>query len=508
MKGMPMTRRSRGSLFRLFAVLLITAACGACVLLDMSPLTVTSWSPQDAQLSSMSAVVIQVQFSRPVNTLLTEQAFSITADGQTLAGRVTWQDDSTLVFSPDEPLKDFVVYQMRVSAQAEDTEGRDLRPEFAHTFTTKSDYTRPTVTSISPSDHEGVTDLLTPVSIAFSEPMDAASLFAAFALSPSVSGFLALSTDGKALTFTPTQRLQWQTRYTITVVKSAADRQRNTIGSDYTSHLFVGTDLIPPFINSLHSSDSTLSLVADDPTDSVITATSGWESTQGLVVTFSEPVLTASASAAIQISPTAEYTILEANSEYTSTLTYSFPNRLSYGVTYTVSTLPGVQDAQGNRSTGQAVYHFLVDGATTAPPVVTRIFFPVGAADPANNLLLVDYDQITLPLVTAGEVDSFFDLYIDLAQGATLDRFAVGQAFSVSTTNNAASISSFAVEVSPTQTNPAPNAAANELVARVWVHITNNTASGQVVIHVSTDLKDARGAALAHELVLPLNDPN
>jgi hypothetical protein len=509
MSCMPGARRGRLSLIRMLAVFLLAAMDVSCLLVDMGPLTVTSWCPHDALLlSGMSGAEIRIRFSRPVNMVLTEQAFSMTADDETLAGRISWADDRTLEFTPDEPLKDFVVYRMRVSGQAEDAEGRDLSPEFAHAFTTKTDSSRPTVTSTSPADHQSIADVLAPLTITFSEPMDPATLCAAFALAPAASGFLAVSPDGTVLTFTPSQRLQWQTRYTITVAQNAADLQRNTLGSDHISHFFVGTDLSPPAVISLHSADASLDLVEDDPMDSVITVTPGWEATQGLVVTFSEPVLTAGASLAVRISPAVEYTIEETRSDYASTLTYRFPNRLVYGVTYTVSVMPGVQDAQGNRSTGEAAYHFLVDGPETAPPVVTRIAFPTGTADPANNAVLAPDCPIPLPPVAAGEVETFFDLYIDLAQGATLDPFAVGRAFSVSTTNNAARISSFAVQIGPTVTNPGPNAAANEVVARVWVHIVNYASSGQVVIHVSTDLMDARGAALVREHVLPLNDPD
>ncbi len=299
--------------------------------------------------------------------------------------------------------------------------------------------------------------------------MDSASLYAAFALSPAVSGFLTVSPDGKSLTFTPGQPLQWQTRYTITIAGDAADTQRNTIGLDYTSHLFLGTDLDPPSVTSLRSADGALSLVADDPGDSIMTVISGWEATEGLVISFSEPVLTTSAAAAIQISPTAEYAIQEENSEYTSTLTYSFPNRLAYGVTYTVSTLSGVQDSQGNRSTGGAAYHFLVNGPTTAPPVVTRIAFPVGPADPWNNVLLVGYDSIVLPLVTAVRWQLLRPVRRP-GPGATLDRFFVGRPSACRRPTARRAYRSFAVEVGPAETDPAPKATvANEVVARVWV---------------------------------------
>ena len=317
-----------------------------------------------------------------------------------------------------------------------------------------------------------------------------------------------MSSDGMTFTFTPTQKLQWQTRYTMTLSKNSADTQRNTIGADYTVHVFVGTDLTLPCLDSLQSADLALQLNAEDPSDSVLTVTEGWESTQGLLVTFSEQVSTSSAVSAVQISPTVSYTVQESHAEYTSTLTYTFPERLAYATTYSVMVTPGIQDAQGNQSTRQAVYHFLVNGPATRPPTIAHVYFPSTPGDPASNTELHAYDSIGLPEVTAGETHTFFDLYIDCAPGAAPDRFSVAESFGITTTNNAANIASFAIEPNPAQMNPLPDPSVNQIIERVWVHVTNNSASGQVVVRVSTDLKDNRETPLARELMLPLNDPN
>jgi hypothetical protein len=488
-----------------FLVLLAASCAVACSVLDMSPLTVISWSPREEKPTDLRGMTIGVQFSRAVNTTLAEEAFSVTADGKALVGTVIWKDDRTLAFTPDEPLEDFVVYEIHVSRQAEDLNGNDLRPEFSHTFTTKTDFTRPVITSTSPADHANIVNPLIPLSVSFSEPMDVASLYSAFTLSPSANGFFSLSTDGTTLTYTPTERLQWQARYTLTIADSATDVQRNTLGAVHVTHFVVGTEATPPSVVSLQSVDQSIVLVADDPGDSVMTITPQWESTQGLVVAFSEAVLTASALSAISLSPPVRFEVLEAHSEYTTTLSFTFPDRLAYGTVYTASVGPGIQDDQGNRSIGRAAYHFQVNGLLTRPPTVTHVCFPSTPGDPLTNVELHPYDSIMLPPV-AVDIDTFFDLYVSLAQGATLDPFALAESFGITTTNSAATISSYAVEANPSTTNPVP--APNEVVHRVWVHVRNNATSGQVVVHVSTGLADSRRTPLAAELVMPLNDPN
>jgi hypothetical protein len=202
------------------------------------------------------------------------------------------------------------------------------------------------------------------------------------------------------------------------------------------------------------------------------------------------------------------YTVKESHVEYSSTLTYAFPERLAYGTTYSARIAPGIQDAQGNQSIDQASYHFLVNGPATRPPTIAHVYFPSTPGDPASNVELRPYDPIALPDAGDGETDTFFDLYIDCAPGATPDRFSVAESFGVTTTNNAANISSFAIEPNPVRMNPPPDPTLNEIVERVWVRATNNSASGQVVIHVATGMRDDRGATLARELLLPLNDPN
>ncbi|HEY9594962.1 MAG TPA: Ig-like domain-containing protein, partial [Spirochaetia bacterium] len=357
----------------------------SCALFDFDTFSVVSWSPREETLATVGVVVVEIRFSRSVNRTLTEQAFSMTADGATLQGRVSWTDDVTLVFTPDEPLRDLVVYTMHVSTAAEDTEGRDLTPAFDHTFTTRTDFSRPTVVGATPADHASVTDTLSAVTVTFSKAMDKASVDAAFSLSPSVTGFLTLSADGKTLTFTPSQAMLWQTSYTVTVGKSAADTQHNTLGSDFTSHFYTGVDRTPPSMASARSADSAVTLVVDDPNDAALTVTPDWEADTGLVLSFSEPVLTSSAQTAVTISPSVQSTVAEANTESTSTLSFAFPERLVWGTTYTLTIGPGVTDLQGNKTAATVVYHFVVNGVATKPPAVGRVYYPSTPGDPSTN---------------------------------------------------------------------------------------------------------------------------
>ncbi len=501
--------RALGPFVLAAACLLFGAPLASCRLLDLRTFAVASWSPREKQLPSVTGIVIEIRFSKEANRRLTEQAFSVAGDGALLSGRTAWSDDRTLRFTPAEPLRDFVVYSMEVSPEAEDTQGHDLQEPFAHTFTTKTDFARPTVLSATPADHSSIADPLAPISVTFSKAMDPATLYPAFSLSPPAGGFLSLRENGTVLTFSPTEQLAWQTEYAVSVAKSAADRQRNSLGAEYSVRFFVGTDTTRPSVSSVRGAERGIALLPDEPGDSAMTVTEGWESTEGLVVTFSKPVLTASALAAASVSPAVLFSIAEASLGITSTLTYSFPDRLAYGSLYTLTLSPGIQDAQGNRSAGEWVYHLVVNGPLTRPPSLARVRFPSIPADSATNVELTDYGAIDLSAFSPGvQIDTFFDLYVDLAAGATLDPFAIADSFGVSTTNDAADIHPFAVQINPTapQMSPPPSTAGNQVVARVWVHLTNNPTSGQIALRLSTDLKDSRGTPLVREVVMPLND--
>ncbi len=501
--------RCVGALALLAAGPLLAALAASCSLLDLRTFSVVSWSPREKRLTSLSEVVVEIRFSKEANRSLTERAFSITGDDARLSGRFSWPDSRTLRFTPAEPLSDFVVYLMRLSTEAEDTLGNDLCAPFAHTFTTKDDVERPSVLSVLPPDHGRIADPLLPISITFSEAMNPATLFPAFSLSPPAVGFLSLSSDGSVLTFTPSEQLAWQSEYVVCIAKEAGDRQRNTLGAAFTARFLVGTDTTRPSVVSVACLDASIVLLPDDPADSRLTVSEGWESNASLVVRFSEPVLTRSALAAIGISPRVGQTIREANASSTSILTYDFPDRLAYGTTYTLTVAPGIQDVQGSRTLDERAYHFLVNGPATLPPTIEAICFPSSPAEPTTNLALSDYGVIDLSAFPPGErIDTFFDIYLNLAAGASLDPFAVADAFEVTTTNDAAEILPFAVQVNPSAPAPSPPPSdnLNLVVARIWVHLTNNAASGQIELRLSRSLKDSRGTPLARELVVPLND--
>jgi len=104
------------------------------------------------------------------------------------------------------------------------------------------DVTRPFVVTASP---RGSGMNTTPaITMTFSEPMDRASVAAAFAITPDISGTFVWSGDDRTLTFVPDRALESNTLYTIAIDTGARDLAGNAASADYTFQFT--TAALPP----------------------------------------------------------------------------------------------------------------------------------------------------------------------------------------------------------------------------------------------------------------------
>ena len=181
--------------------------------------------------------------------------------------------------TPQEPLTPNRTYRAEVSTSARDLGGNALADAYAWRFGTggSADTTAPTVTSHAPvSGATGVpTD--TGVAMSFSEPMNVASVGAAFALSQGgtvIAGKLAYV--GQAAIFTPDAPLAPGADYVATLRHTASDLAGNGLAADlvwsFTTGL--GADTTPPSVLSVSPANDATQV----PRNSALSAT------------FSEPI--------------------------------------------------------------------------------------------------------------------------------------------------------------------------------------------------------------------------
>ncbi|MFQ5343499.1 MAG: Ig-like domain-containing protein, partial [Anaerolineae bacterium] len=197
--------------------------------------------PADGATGVATDSTITVMFNRPVVPLasISDFRFQIsdsdaatrnTQDGTRnqlqplefdppIAGQGEWLNTSIYIFRPGEPLAGGATYTARVKAGLTDAAGDALLPDdFTWRFATEL----PKVVWVQPADDAMLVDVDTSISVQFNQPIDAESAGAAFSLQ-NVAG--KIEVDGDTLTFTPDQRLAFDTTYQVTVapgVTSAA----------------------------------------------------------------------------------------------------------------------------------------------------------------------------------------------------------------------------------------------------------------------------------------------
>ncbi|RME79723.1 MAG: alpha-2-macroglobulin [Chloroflexi bacterium] len=178
--------------------------------------------PADGTADVETAPTITVIFNRPVVPLTSlEQAKDLPnplALDPPVEGQGEWLNTSIFVFRPDEALPGGVTFTARVKAGLTDVTGQAvLADDFTWRFTTQP----PQVVHTQPKDASTLVPVDTAIRITFNQPVDPQSAQAAFELSK--TGLLGQSVpgqfrvDGPTLVFTPTDRLEFDATYQVTI---------------------------------------------------------------------------------------------------------------------------------------------------------------------------------------------------------------------------------------------------------------------------------------------------
>lgn len=219
--------------------------------------TVTYVTPSNNAADVGTNSRVTVTFSAPMSEASLASALTL-SDAQSeapvaLQGVAYDAVNKMATLTPRAPLAAGRAYRATVSTAAKDTSGTAVASSYTWTFGTAAgaDTEAPTLTSHSPA--VGATSVATnaAVAMAFSEPMDVASVGVAFSLSNGsnpVPGTLAYV--GQAAVFTPTAALAPQTVYVATLRSTAGDLAGNTLVGDQVWSFTTGsgTDTTPPVV--------------------------------------------------------------------------------------------------------------------------------------------------------------------------------------------------------------------------------------------------------------------
>ena len=107
---------------------------------------------------------------------------------------------------------------MEVGTRAEDRYGNSLREVFSYIFSTVRKEEEFFVQKMNISDGDMVSDLMQLIEITFSSPVEQASFYQGFGISPHIPG--AISFNGNSVLFAPLEKQERNSTYTVKLKQS------------------------------------------------------------------------------------------------------------------------------------------------------------------------------------------------------------------------------------------------------------------------------------------------
>ena len=200
---------------------------------DMLP-TVSSTIPASGATIVAVNTPITVTFSSAMDpATITTTNFTVTAGATSVTGTVALSADGlTATFTPTNPLSASTRYTATITTGVKDLNGNAMAANEVWSFSTGP---APTVISTVPPNLATGVAVNTPITVTFSSATDPATIttanFTVTAGAISVTGTVALSTDGLTATFTPTNPLSAGALYTATI-SGVKDLAGNAMVSD------------------------------------------------------------------------------------------------------------------------------------------------------------------------------------------------------------------------------------------------------------------------------------
>lgn len=297
-------------------------------LLAQGYLQVANTTPGDGNETVATDTVISIAFNRPVTPLTSVGDAAGLPQPLTLepavAGTGEWLNTSIYLFRPDEPLLGGALYTATV-ADLVDLTGATLAAPYTFSFRTEL----PIVLNVEPAGDLAAPS--SPITITFSQPMDAASTAAATSVRVVGGATLAAtaqwSEDGRVLVLQPDRGLPFGERIEVDVAETARGRG----GEAALRRAGKGTFTVAPY-------PAVLSTTPRNGQENV-------EIDGGVTFQFSAPILeeTLKLSISPEISATQVYTWFN---PYDRIFSVHFPRQPQ--TEYTVTLAAGISDPYGN----------------------------------------------------------------------------------------------------------------------------------------------------------------
>ncbi len=212
----------------------------SCRAVDSAPGDTPDGNPAAGFLAEGQAIL--VRFSIPMDQESVERVLLFSDEGKNIGGTCRWNDECTLLFTPEE-IKSPWIYTLYIGSAARSRGGIPLRSPYSRTFPTSPDRTPPRVlecinSSGDPCSAAGTLEF----SLVFSEEIDRASFYSAFSLIPETAGLFEWEEEGGRLHFTSTDTVHGPADFSLHLSRRCCDRAGNHLEEEFTAVIHIGQD--------------------------------------------------------------------------------------------------------------------------------------------------------------------------------------------------------------------------------------------------------------------------
>lgn len=455
---------------------LISACSLATEFASMDAPFISDFSPAAEFVSSQEAESISLRFSKGMNALSVERAFSLQTEGRPVEGVFSWSSGNrSLSFSPLAPFFGAKSFVLEISRSAEDLYGNSLDRDFRHIFHTREEMDRPRVLSVEPAPENPVA-AGEPIRIFFSKAMEKASTASAFSLSPTTPGFFSWDDEDRILVFHPQGEYRPGEIYRGRIGASAGDFWGNSLGEE-VNFVFIASGE-PWKLKSVETYPQGEILSAADSGD-FLAPHPEIEKEQIFLLRFEGSVPSEDRRYLVNLVPTSSFRLLWEESGNVARLQFSQP--LSWGEIYELK----IQDE---------LRRFKVNSEKSRPPFISGLTFFPETEDPdtpgqdlgfAHNILLPHSSEVIFIVEVSHGQDSLIPLASFLSS------------FSLSTGIGAQHCEPYRVEQSSLEQDIS--------LFRVFCRTGPGNRPGILRLEIGKELRDSRDNHLQEDFILILN---
>jgi hypothetical protein len=467
-------------------------------------------------------MVVSLYLSHDSDRIKVEEAFSLTEDNKTLQGSFEWEG-KRLVFRPAAPLEINADYCINLGTGAQDERGLSLEKKFVAPFTTRPDVSRPKILFVEPAYDAILAENLSAVRIGFSREVTVNSCVNWISFSPSMKGHWRLEDGNCTACFIPAEPWETGRQYLVKITSAFLSSTGVRLGTDFSSRFSIGEDQEAPVLAGAFAEyDGESAALEAENLSGTVAVYDAWEHGTVLKLDFSEPVDMVSLTTHLVCEPslglelTSEMQTGAVPETFVSTASFRLLNRPGWQSEFLFRLSPGVKDRYGNESTGEYVFHIRFAGPRSKPPALAGIRLPMAPGEATQTLQLPSFyttQDLFKDLPITGDpghyphdtgINSWVELYFDLAQDTHIDLFSVMDLFRVDATNSAIAFSPRSIR-NENFTWPQPEEGWEDY-ERIEIRgvLTNSTNSGIAGFRIESGLRDARGNVNTEAFRIPL----